>query len=78
MIERIIVTVVMYLLLVYTWFLDKEKKNRKDFMFYMGLVCISGYLSFVFISGKAMFNLDDLLDIPFERPARMIFNYFTS
>ncbi|WP_270182201.1 hypothetical protein [Alkalihalobacillus sp. CinArs1] len=76
--ERIIVTIIVYLLLAYTWFLDRDKKSRKDFLFYMGLVGISGYLSFIFISGKAMFNLDDLLDIPFERPARMIFSYFTS
>ncbi|WP_377888947.1 hypothetical protein [Alkalihalobacillus sp. R86527] len=78
MIERGIVTVVVYLLLGYTWFLDKDKKSRKDFIFYMALVCISFYLSFIFIIGKTYFNLDDLLDVPFERPARIIFDYFTS
>lgn len=78
MVERIIVSVIVYLLLGYTWFMDRKYRNRRDVMFYFGLVSLSGYLSFAFISGRSYFNLDDLLDLPFEVPAKVIFNYFKS
>lgn len=78
MTEPIIATVFVYLFLLYTRLLDRTKHERKENGFYLGLVLVSFYLSYLFINGKDGFNVDDILDWPFEMPARAVLNFFTS
>ncbi|MGM7702594.1 hypothetical protein ACSVDE_12770 [Pseudalkalibacillus sp. Hm43] len=76
--EHIIIMVIVYLLLGYTRLLDRTKHQRKENIFYMGVLLLSFYLSLLFVTGTDGFNLNDLLDWPFEMPARGILKFFTS
>ncbi len=78
MTEPIIVIVIVYLFLGYCRLLDRTKHQRRENVIYIGALLLSFYLSFLFITGTDGFNLNDLLDWPFEMPARGILKFFTS
>lgn len=78
MMEKVIITVIVYLLLLFTRMLDHTKHENRETVAYFGIVLFSGYLSYLFVTGTDGFNLNDLLDWPFEMPARAVLNFFTS
>ncbi|MCF6138488.1 hypothetical protein [Pseudalkalibacillus berkeleyi] len=78
MTDKIIMIVLVYLLLLFTRMLDHTKNDPKESRIYYGIVLFSGYLSYLFITGTDGFNINDLLDWPFEMPARAVLNFFTS
>ncbi|WP_335871838.1 hypothetical protein [Bacillus sp. 2205SS5-2] len=78
MIEKIIFTTMVYLLIGYSRLLEKTEKKSKEKILYFSLFLFSSYLSYLFITDSPGFNIEDLLTIPFEKPANKIYQFFTS